>query len=81
MIPDGDSAIDIERRHSLAKTLLTFQKDTPHSLKKVFRHIRNGDFVLLNRQPTLHKPSMMGHKVRVLQEEKTLRMHYSNCKK
>ncbi|XP_058072061.1 DNA-directed RNA polymerase I subunit 1 isoform X2 [Magnolia sinica] len=30
-------------------------------------------------EPTLHKPSMMAHVVRVLKGEKTLRMHYANC--
>ena len=34
---------------------------------------------MANRQPTLHKPSMMAHVVRVLPGEKTLRMHYANC--
>ncbi|KAH8892079.1 beta and beta-prime subunits of DNA dependent RNA-polymerase [Thozetella sp. PMI_491] len=47
--------------------------------KKVHRHITNGDVVLMNRQPTLHKPGIMGHRVRVLPGEKTLRMHYANC--
>ena len=47
--------------------------------KKVYRHLTNGDVVLMNRQPTLHKPSIMGHRVRVLPGEKTLRMHYANC--
>ncbi|KAK1761154.1 hypothetical protein QBC47DRAFT_335191 [Echria macrotheca] len=47
--------------------------------KKVHRHMTNGDVVLMNRQPTLHKPSMMGHRVRVLPGEKTIRMHYANC--
>lgn len=32
----------------------------------VERHIQNGDIVLLNRQPTLHKQSMMGHRVKVI---------------
>jgi len=32
----------------------------------VERHIKNGDIVLLNRQPTLHKQSMMGHRIRVI---------------
>eukprot|EP00003_Mantamonas_plastica_P032114 TRINITY_DN8615_c0_g1_i1.p1 TRINITY_DN8615_c0_g1~~TRINITY_DN8615_c0_g1_i1.p1 ORF type:complete len:388 (+),score=45.03 TRINITY_DN8615_c0_g1_i1:584-1747(+) len=31
----------------------------------VERHIQNGDYIVFNRQPTLHKMSMMGHKVRV----------------
>ena len=47
--------------------------------KKVLRNLQDGDLVLMNRQPTLHKPSMMAHRVRVLQGEKTLRMHYANC--
>ncbi|KKK14769.1 hypothetical protein P175DRAFT_0522137 [Aspergillus ochraceoroseus IBT 24754] len=47
--------------------------------KKVYRHLTTGDFVLMNRQPTLHKPSIMGHKARVLPGEKTIRMHYANC--
>ncbi|KAI1193393.1 hypothetical protein F5X97DRAFT_314486 [Nemania serpens] len=47
--------------------------------KKVHRHLGNGDVVLMNRQPTLHKPSIMGHRARVLPGEKTIRMHYANC--
>ncbi|KAI8819176.1 uncharacterized protein EV422DRAFT_535387 [Fimicolochytrium jonesii] len=50
-----------------------------HVNKKVLRHLRNGDFLLLNRQPTLHKPSIMAHTARVLPGEKTIRMHYANC--
>ncbi|KAI9931950.1 hypothetical protein MW887_009451 [Aspergillus wentii] len=47
--------------------------------KKVYRHLTTGDVVLMNRQPTLHKPSIMGHKARVLSNERTIRMHYANC--
>uniref|UniRef100_A0A5B7B2D8 DNA-directed RNA polymerase subunit n=1 Tax=Davidia involucrata TaxID=16924 RepID=A0A5B7B2D8_DAVIN len=47
--------------------------------KIVYRHLQDGDIVLVNRQPTLHKPSIMAHVVRVLKGEKTLRMHYANC--
>ncbi|KAH6595364.1 hypothetical protein BASA50_005882 [Batrachochytrium salamandrivorans] len=50
-----------------------------HTNKKVYRHLRNGDFLLLNRQPTLHKPSIMAHTARILPGEKTIRMHYANC--
>ena len=32
----------------------------------VERHLQSGDIVLLNRQPTLHKQSMMGHKIKVI---------------
>ncbi|KAG1660851.1 DNA-directed RNA polymerase II subunit RPB1 [Nymphon striatum] len=43
---------------------------------KVERHIRDGDVVIFNRQPTLHKMSMMGHRVRVLPWS-TFRMNLS----
>lgn len=33
---------------------------------KVERHIVDGDFIIFNRQPSLHKESMMGHRVKVL---------------
>jgi len=32
----------------------------------VHRHLLNDDYVLFNRQPSLHKMSMMGHRVRVM---------------
>jgi DNA-directed RNA polymerase II subunit RPB1 len=48
----------------------------------VERHVVNGDYVLFNRQPTLHKPSMMGHRVHVLERDdsNTFRMNVSVCK-
>ncbi|MBI2631378.1 hypothetical protein HYW75_00050 [Candidatus Pacearchaeota archaeon] len=41
---------------------------------KVERHIRDGDVVLFNRHPSLHKQSLMSHKVRVL-PHRTFRLH------
>lgn len=78
-----------ENRRALANQLLTPQNDVLSSKtglatktqainKKVYRHLRDGDVLILNRQPTLHKPSMMVHKAKVLQGEKTIRMHYAN---
>jgi DNA-directed RNA polymerase II subunit RPB1 len=32
----------------------------------VERHMQNGDIVLFNRQPTLHKQSMMGHRAKII---------------
>lgn len=52
---------------------------TPVTNKQVLRHLRTGDILVMNRQPTLHKPSMMAHRARVLQGERTIRMHYANC--
>ena len=48
----------------------------------VERHSVDGDYVLFNRQPTLHKPSMMGHKIQVIDNDElnTFRMNVSVCK-
>lgn len=47
--------------------------------KSVHRHLRTGDIVLFNRQPTLHRVSIMAHRVRVLPGDRTIRFHYTNC--
>ncbi len=41
---------------------------------KVERHLRDGDIVLFNRHPSLHKQSLMAHYVRVL-PNRTFRLH------
>ncbi|KAF8522225.1 hypothetical protein BU17DRAFT_45191 [Hysterangium stoloniferum] len=84
--------LPLEQRTAIANQLLTPQEGSKAATmasglttrtmavnKKVHRHLRDGDVLLLNRQPTLHKPSMMAHRARVLQGEKTIRMHYANC--
>jgi len=72
---DGSKVIlnsrNINQRKAIARRLLT--PPSAHTLatnpamlgtnKKVYRHLINGDVLLLNRQPTLHKPSIMAHKV------------------
>jgi DNA-directed RNA polymerase I subunit RPA1 len=50
-----------------------------HSLGQVWRHLRSGDVMLVNRQPTLHKASIMAHQARVLKKDDVVRMHYANC--
>ncbi|CAD7946868.1 unnamed protein product [Amoebophrya sp. A120] len=45
----------------------------------VYRNLIDGDPVLMNRQPTLHKPGIMCQVVKVLKKENTLRFHYANC--
>ncbi|KAJ7639015.1 hypothetical protein FB45DRAFT_827720 [Roridomyces roridus] len=83
--------LTVEQRTAIANQLLAPSESdqghgrrglytrTPGVNKKVYRHLRDGDILILNRQPTLHKPSMMAHKARVLRGEKTIRMHYANC--
>ena len=47
---------------------------------KVHRHILNGDAVLFNRQPTLHRMSMMCHIARVMMKGDTFRMNVADTK-
>lgn len=44
----------------------------------VERHLRNGDIVLFNRQPSLHRMSIMAHEVRVM-PYKTFRLQLCVC--
>jgi len=98
------------QRVALSKTLLTTglydsarakgrnagkQNGAMVSQKRVLRHVRNGDAMIVNRQPSLHRPSMMTHVVRVMRSSnsrgastktqfknamwQTIRMHYANC--
>ncbi|CAF3055546.1 unnamed protein product, partial [Rotaria sp. Silwood2] len=75
---------NLSQRTAVAKLLLTREKQhgntTLMSTKRVYRHLRTGDYVLVNRQPTLHRPSIQAHMARVLPGEKTLRLHYAQCK-
>jgi DNA-directed RNA polymerase beta' subunit len=50
----------ISLKHLDGKSLELFEGDT------VNRHLMDGDIVLFNRQPSLHRMSMMGHRVVVL---------------
>ncbi|MBO3799555.1 MAG: DNA-directed RNA polymerase subunit A' [Candidatus Brockarchaeota archaeon] len=60
----------VENRDSLAEALdIGFV---------VERHLLDGDFVIFNRQPSLHRLSMLGHRVRVL-PGKTFRLNPSVC--
>uniref|UniRef100_A0A4W4F8W6 DNA-directed RNA polymerase subunit n=1 Tax=Electrophorus electricus TaxID=8005 RepID=A0A4W4F8W6_ELEEL len=75
------SSTNPTQREAIAKQLLTpstGQHRMP--MKIVNRHIKNGDVLLLNRQPTLHRPSIQAHVAHVLPGEKVLRLHYANCK-
>lgn len=69
---------EASKRELMANTLL--KPEYNEGIKIVHRHLINGDVLLLNRQPTLHRPSIMAHKARILKGEKTFRLHYSNCK-
>ena len=56
-----------QKRDAVAKQLLARAAagKAGHG-KIVYRTLRDGDLMLTNRQPTLHKPGMMAHRARVL---------------
>ena len=65
-----------------SQTLLTPAPNAPEgTFKIVWRQLVSGDVMLANRQPTLHKPSIMAHVARVLPNPawQTIRLHYANC--
>ena len=46
----------------------------------IHRHLLDGDPVLFNRQPTLHRMSMMCHIVKVMKKGQTFRMNVADTK-
>ena len=56
------------------RSIELYQGDTVH------RHMMNGDPVLFNRQPTLHRMSMMAHYTRVMMKGDTFRMNVGDTK-
>ena len=46
----------------------------------VHRHMMNGDGILFNRQPTLHRMSMMCHIARIMPQADTFRMNVADTK-
>lgn len=68
------------QREAMAKILLTKDASGNIKPKKVWRNLLEGDILLVNRQPTLHKASIMALRARILKSKRqTIRMHYSNC--
>ncbi|CAJ1955371.1 unnamed protein product [Cylindrotheca closterium] len=74
------SKMDSHQREATAARLLSHARKGGKPAI-VGRQMKDGDMVLMNRQPSLHKPSIMAHEVRVLHNptQKTIRMHYANC--
>jgi DNA-directed RNA polymerase II subunit RPB1 len=68
----GSRMTDIDLRYNKGTVVLQYGDI-------VVRHLMDGDPVLFNRQPTLHKMSMMCHKVKVINSDKlsTFRINVS----
>lgn len=77
------TASNEKQRNAIANKLLTPTEShvwKVNASKIVYRHLQNGDFVLMNRQPTLHRPSIQAHRARVMPKDRVLRLPYANCK-
>ncbi|CAL6053543.1 DNA-directed_RNA polymerase subunit [Hexamita inflata] len=62
-----------EEREVIANNLLT-------SNSTVYRHVLPGDPLIFNRQPSLHRSSMLVHRARILPgHARSIRFHYANC--
>jgi DNA-directed RNA polymerase II subunit RPB1 len=46
----------------------------------VNRHVKDEDYVLFNRQPSLHRMSMLGHSVKIMREGNTFRLNVADTK-
>jgi len=67
--PEGQTGAKNIIREDGSRVDLRFLRNDEKQLEygfKVERHMQNGEIVLFNRQPSLHKMSMMGHRVRIL---------------
>ena len=56
------------KAHNMEVSDLNFMKSKPNLQNGdiVERHVMDNDYVVFNRQPSLHKMSIMGHRVKVL---------------
>ncbi len=66
----------ITRKGSVLRKVFDKQYDKLYVRDKVERWLQNGDRVVINRQPTLHKQSLMKYEV-VLGDQSTIGLHLS----
>ncbi len=83
--PDGSPGANYIIRDDGRRVDLRYSRDRAalaDTIKPGFiieRHLRDGDIVLFNRQPSLHRMSIMAHRVRIM-PGKTFRLNLSVCR-
>ena len=72
----------LERKNGESITLRYVDRNSIrlHNGDIVHRHMMNGDAVLFNRQPSLHRMSMMCHIVKIMKKGDTFRMNVADTK-
>jgi DNA-directed RNA polymerase II subunit RPB1 len=68
------NGITIDLKYVDRKSIILEEGDIVH------RHMMDGDAILFNRQPTLHRMSMMGHIARIMKRGDTFRMNVADTK-
>ena len=71
----GDSSLN---KYYVLDFYKSYLADTLEYGDIVYRHIKDGDIVLFNRKPSLHRMSMMAHEVKIL-PYKTFRLNPTVC--
>jgi DNA-directed RNA polymerase beta' subunit len=82
VIPSHGDTIERKGNNISLESVLTYPSKKRIHLNigdEVHRHLKDGDIVLLNRQPTLHKGSMLAKKIKVM-PGKTFRMNLDSTK-
>lgn len=78
-VEENGRKILLERASESQRDAIARQLFDNSENKIVYRQLLDGDALLFNRQPTLHKNSMTVHQARVLNHGLTIRFHYANC--
>jgi DNA-directed RNA polymerase beta' subunit len=77
-LKDGDTIL----RNGETITAIDLPKKRPFRVEigdTVERHLKNGDIVLFNRQPTLHRGSMLAKRI-IVRGNKTFRFNLASTK-
>jgi DNA-directed RNA polymerase II subunit RPB1 len=78
--PNGLNGANFVTREDGTKIDLRFTDPSKIVLKvgmKIERHLIDGDDCIMNRQPSLHRVSMMSHRARIIPGTKTIRLNES----
>lgn len=83
LIKRGEAAVYVTKPNGLRKKVTELNKkeitDELEAGSKVERVLQDGDIVLFNRQPSLHRLSMLAHEVKVM-PNKAIRLNPMVCK-
>ena len=72
----GAKSIQVDKNHIIYLDMCDhYQRLRLEIGWKVERYLQDGDYVVFNRQPSLHKMSMMGHRVKIMPKGLTFRLN------